>query len=705
MNEAMGYGTDWALVPEPVLVREDGGMVTMPCVGRIGLAETLAHGTASNGIAAGTSVDPLTLAQQLAEDIASTVGFDWDIAAGAGWRSQIELSLDDALDAQAYRLDIDGTASDSDVASPSDGLRVRVAGGDPDGVRNGVQTLRQIIRQCAPALPVVHIEDHPDFATRGYYLDVTRGRVPTLDWLKTWADRLCLLKYNQLQLYVEHSMMFEGLAETWRGASPLTARDIMEFDAYCARLGIELVPSVSTFGHHYMALRTHSLRDLGELPGDAERPYSLIERMEHHTLNITDERAFDFSIKLIDETMGLFRSRKFNICADETFDLGKGASKPLADRVGVPRMYADYVTRLCRHVAERGHEPMMWGDIAIESTEILPQLPKDVRLLNWNYAPDCDDTGAALVAAAGARQIVCLAVLGWNTLLGRTHDAWRNISRMARFGVRHGAEGILVTDWGDFGHINDPRSVTPAMAYGAHCAWRAGDGTEPSEEADAAREAKVGRAISMAVYGDRTGDLVAALRHFEKASWFPWEQLVRYLELDDGRGGVNLDVLGTVSWDAGELKADLAAAGEANDLMGARTAFLRKILAQVGPDAPAKAKAKLAEGSHALAVLMPGLDAPMRAEVGQTFLLSIEGQRLLNALGECLLARHGVVTTATTTTKDEVSEPSPGERFALADAIDRWFETYAAVWRTVSRESELRRIADLVWKATDLLRS
>ena len=137
------------------------------------------------------------------------------------------------LEPQEYRLTIARSGID-------------VVGGDTEGVRNGVQTLRQIIRQCAPALPRLVIADKPAYKVRGYYLDATRGRVPTLDWLKTWADRLCLYKYNQLQLYIEHTFMFDDLSETWRGTSPLKPADIIAFDEYCARLGIELVPSVST---------------------------------------------------------------------------------------------------------------------------------------------------------------------------------------------------------------------------------------------------------------------------------------------------------------------------------------------------------------------------------------------------------------------------------------------------------------------------
>lgn len=70
-----------------------------------------------------------------------------------------------SLEPQEYRLTIARSGID-------------VVGGDTEGVRNGVQTLRQIIRQCAPALPRLVIADKPAYKVRGYYLDATRGRSP-----------------------------------------------------------------------------------------------------------------------------------------------------------------------------------------------------------------------------------------------------------------------------------------------------------------------------------------------------------------------------------------------------------------------------------------------------------------------------------------------------------------------------------------------
>ena len=179
-----------------------------------------------------------------------------------------------------------------------------------------------------------------------------------------------------------------------------------------------------------MALRTDRYAGLGEFPEQAGRPFSLIERMEHHTLNPLMDESLALAKRLIDQYAPLFRSRRFNICADETFDLGKGRSAAQAGAVGVGTLYAGYLTELCSYLEERGLQPMMWADIAVGHPQALERLRDKAVLLNWQYEPDVDESRTALVASTGAAQYVCPAVHCWNALLPRIDTAWDNISRM-----------------------------------------------------------------------------------------------------------------------------------------------------------------------------------------------------------------------------------------------------------------------------------
>ena len=58
------------------------------------------------------------------------------------------------------------------------------------GAFYGIQTLRQIFTH--EKIPCLYIEDWPDLSYRGFYHDVTRGKVATLDTLKKLVDKLAL---------------------------------------------------------------------------------------------------------------------------------------------------------------------------------------------------------------------------------------------------------------------------------------------------------------------------------------------------------------------------------------------------------------------------------------------------------------------------------------------------------------------------------
>lgn len=655
---------EWAIIPEPNSMTVGEGAVSLPYAGRVN--ESIAIGDGD-----------YLLARQLVAGIRSTTGLDWDYATGCMWPGFISLHIADSDASEesgtpgAYTLTID-----------TDGIAI--TGYDFEGVRNGVQTLRQLIGQNGAVLPVLQIEDAPAYQIRGYYLDATRGRVPTLAWLKQWADKLCLYKYNQLQLYIEHTFAFDGMSETWRGSSPLTPADILEFDQYCANLGIELVPSVSTFGHQYVAMRTQELRELGEFPEDADRPFSFIERMRHHTLNVADDRAFAFSTQLVDSYLQLFRTKRFNICADETFDLGKGQSKQEAQRVGVATLYATYVGKLCEHLSKQGHEPMFWGDIAIEMPEILETLPNNVTLLNWQYDPEAIDEKIQLVAKAGAKQIVCPAVWGWNALLPRIDDAWNNIARIARYGLDCGAEGMLVTDWGDFGHVNDPRMAVPGMIFGAQYAWNpAGDSSGDTAENDLLAR------VSRVEYDDCSARFVALLRNASAQAVFTWRELVEYLELDDGAGNCNTDVAQTIPC----LTERFANQETALTLREARDRMMRNMATTI--ERIPQANRKLQQCMVEIAPIMahtgkPGIAAAVR--------IAMEGQLLLNRVGFALADTHGVRDA------HDVDDRQLSDYRTLARELECWCEAYAKEWTVTSQPSELHRIQETVWKAADELR-
>ena len=87
------------------------------------------------------------------------------------------------------------------------------------------------------------------FDVRGYMLDISRDRVPTVRTLRLIVDILARFRYNQFQLYTEHTFAYAGHEAVWEESDPLTAPEVAKLQAYCEMQGVELVPNQNTFGH------------------------------------------------------------------------------------------------------------------------------------------------------------------------------------------------------------------------------------------------------------------------------------------------------------------------------------------------------------------------------------------------------------------------------------------------------------------------
>jgi len=57
------------------------------------------------------------------------------------------------------------------------------------------------------------------------------------------------------------------------------------------------------------------------------------------------------------------------------------------------------------------------------------------------------------LAGLKKRQIVCPGTSAWNRFCERIETEEINISKMNELGYKYGAEGVLVTNWGDWGNL------------------------------------------------------------------------------------------------------------------------------------------------------------------------------------------------------------------------------------------------------------
>ncbi len=381
----------------------------------------------------------------------------------------------------------------------SDGSNVAICGSSLAGAFYGIQTLRQLVRGSKGVVPNVEISDTPDMKMRGFYQDISRGRVPTVQSTKQLIDMLAYYKENSLQLYIEHTFMFEEYLGIAHKDNALTAEEIMELDDYCYENFIDFVPSLSTFGHLYRLLDSEKWHEYCELDTYEKHKMHWHNAMLHHTIDPSNPGSIGIITSMIDQYIPLFRSNYFNICCDETFDLGKGRNQ--GKDTGA--LYLSFTRQIIDHVKSRGKTVMMWGDIILRHPEILGSFPKDVVMLNWGYADKPNVQNAVTFREAGYQQVLCPGTSCWNQMCEVVGYAEQNIIAMIRSGHENAALGSLNTAWGDYGHVAPLTTTLYGLVLAAAYSWNK-DEDVPSADFD--------KRVSTLVYGDASGKAVELLR-------------------------------------------------------------------------------------------------------------------------------------------------------------------------------------------------
>ena len=388
---------------------------------------------------------------------------------------------------------------------------VLITGDSLAGTFYGIQTLRQMLESCGEDIECCEIEDKPDMSHRGFYHDASRGRVPNLEGVFEMIDFLAYFKHNSYQLYIEHTFEFDEYKGIYKAFGYLTAEEIMQIDDYCYDNFVDFVPSLSSFGHLFRLLESKKYKHLCELDSYERRDNPWINAMLHHTINASDPDSIELIKSLINQYVPLFRSKYFNICCDETFDLCTGKNQGLDKG----ELYLEFTLKIINHLKSLGKTVMMWGDIVLHHPETMDRFPDDMVMLNWNYNFNPPLENVDTFAKQRFGQVVCPGTSCWNEFCENISHAERNISKLVRKGAEAKVMGMLNTSWGDYGAVCPMTCTVYGMVLGGALAWNSKTKVMCKKYDDA---------VSDIVYGDPSGETVRLIRRFaDIQSSFTWQ--------------------------------------------------------------------------------------------------------------------------------------------------------------------------------------
>jgi|HubBroStandDraft_1064217.scaffolds.fasta_scaffold00004_184 hexosaminidase len=410
-------------------------------------------------------------AETLAEEIHDQSGLKLSITGSKEQAKQVrstivlarlqDRSVADFLQSKGLKADSIG---DQGYLLFADKSHLIVAANTGQGLFYGVQTLRQLLREDDGKLicPAVAIRDWPSLEWRGVQDDVSRGPIPTEDYMKRQIRTLAAYKVNLFALYMEHVFDFASQPLIAPKEAALTPQEIKGLVDYAKGLYVTILPEQQTFGHLHHMLKYEIYSDV------AERPHG-------HVLTPTKEQSYDIIKAMYGDLVPLFPGPFLHVGGDETFELGHGQTTARVAEVGLGRVYLDHMQKVFGILQPYHKQLMFWGDIALKYPQLLGILPKDMIAVPWDY--DAKPSFESIIKPyrdAGLRVVVAPGVGNWNQLWPNLDVSFVNIRNFVRDGQKLGAMGMLNTTWNDDGE-SLYGMAWPALAFGAAAGWQAGE--------------------------------------------------------------------------------------------------------------------------------------------------------------------------------------------------------------------------------------
>lgn len=338
-----------------------------------------------------------------------------------------------------------------------------------NGAFYAMQTLKQILANSS--IPNMIICDEPAMEIRGFMFDISRDKVAKIETIKEVIDLMADLKMNHFELYVEgFSFEYKSFPEYLEKDGYISVDEYKELEKYCNDRFIDMVPNENGFGHMQKWLETKEYHDLAICP-DGINLWGRFRKPT--TVNPLDERSFELVKKMYKDMIPNSNSKFFNMNFDEPFELGKGKT----EGNDVEDLYVDYMLKCYEEIKKYNKTPMIWGDVLVKHPHAWDRIPKDMYFIDWGYdAPYSFDKHAKDLKAKNVKFMAAPATTSWCSFHGRFLDWFENIENAVDSVVKYDGKGVILTDWGDFGHLQFLSCSYAPLVYMGLYSWSKQEG-------------------------------------------------------------------------------------------------------------------------------------------------------------------------------------------------------------------------------------
>jgi len=234
---------------------------------------------------------------------------------------------------------------------------------------------------------------------------------------------------------------------------------------------IELVPNLNSFGHFERWLCHPAYMHMAECPDGFVREEPYIKR-DHGTTLKPNQESLDFIDSLYAEYLPNFSSKSFNVGLDEPWELGQGWSKQEVEQTSKGAVYLRHLEGIRGLVEKHGKNMQFWSDVLLEDPENAKLLDRHASPIIWGYEPNHPfEEQAKAIAECELKFCLAPGTATWKSFTGRWNIAQKNIGLACEQAGKHGAEGMLLTSWGDCGNHQPWPTMYPGLLHGAQMSW------------------------------------------------------------------------------------------------------------------------------------------------------------------------------------------------------------------------------------------
>ena len=300
------------------------------------------------------------------------------------------------------------------------------------------------------------------YEIRAAQIDLARQMEP-IPFIKAFIDFLAENNYNTLLLYLEWRIRTKTFdIGPGKGYTPDELREIAD---YAELRGIRIIPGLATLGHAELILQNEKFRNLAELREDGTT--GRFGRTNRDAFCPSLPAVRSFLKNYLAEAAEIFDRTEFiHAGLDEVWDLNRCSlcRAAVGSEKFEGRLFLDHLKFIREVCASLGKRMMMWDDMFEYYPEILPDVPRDVVMVCWQYAPAVPFYRGHFRNQCFSDRLALYSKLGFDFFFAPADYHWSNTMTLTAWANRYNPLGGLLTTWEKYNSLLYRSFPTIAMA-------------------------------------------------------------------------------------------------------------------------------------------------------------------------------------------------------------------------------------------------